>query len=88
MTARIFTNLTTRQYADLTRWCTRNDRSISYAVSRAVTDHLGDVEPYRGDAGIKVMSRTTQANATAVKARGGIAWRWINACVQEMLDNA
>lgn len=86
--ARIFTNLNARQYAELTKWCVRNDRSMSYAISKAVTDHLSDVtEPYAGDADIKVMSRTTPENAVAVKERGGVGWRWVNAAVERLVSD-
>lgn len=85
---RIFTNLNARQYAELTKWCIRNDRSMSYAVSRAITDHINDVEPYTGEADIKVMARTTPENVSAVKVRGGTGWRIINAAVERMLSDA
>lgn len=84
---RIFTNLIARQYASLTQWCIRNDRSMSYAVSRAITDHINDVEPYTGDADIKVMSRTSEANAQALRAYKGKSWRYVNACVQRLIDD-
>lgn len=83
---RIHTNLTGKQLAALTKWCIRNDRSTSYAVSQAVTRFLGTVEPYEGEADYKVMSRTSEANATALKAYHGKAWRYVNACVQRLID--
>lgn len=85
---RVFTNLNARQYASLTQWCIRNDRSMSYAVSRAITNHIDDVEPYTGDADIKVMARTTPENVSAVKAHGGTGWRVITAAVERMLSDA
>lgn len=84
---RIYTKLNAQQYAELTKWCIRNDRSLSYVVSHAVTKYLPRVTPYAGDAGIKVMSRTTPENAAAVKERGGTGWRWVNACVQELVND-
>lgn len=84
---RVFTNLNARQYASLTQWCIRNDRSMSYAVSRAITDHIDTVEPYTGDADIKVMARTTPENVSAVKARGGTGWRVITACVVRLMES-
>lgn len=86
---RIFTNLNAKQYAELTKWCVRNDRSMSYAISRAVSDHLIAVEaPYSGEADIKVMSRTAPENAAAVKERGDIGWRWINAAVERLCTSS
>lgn len=84
---RVFTNLSITQYAQLTKWCIANDRSMSYAISKALTDHLSSVtSPYDGEANIKVMSRTTPENASAIKERGGTGWRWTTAAIQEMLE--
>lgn len=85
---RIHTLLTPEQYLKLTALCIRDDRSEAYVVSRAIERHLNTVtEPYQGDATIKLQFRTTPENVAAVKDRGGVAWRWINACVQEMLGD-
>lgn len=84
---RIFTNLNDEQLLKLTALSIRQDRSISWLISRAVTLHLDDVTPYEGDADHKVMSRTTPENAERVKAKGGTNWRWVNACVERMLND-
>lgn len=84
---RVFTNLNADQYLALTRISIRDDRSISWLVSKAITDHIDAVEPYSGDADIKVMARTEPENVASVKARGGTGWRWINAAVERMLND-
>lgn len=84
---RIHTRLNATQLAALTKWCIQNDRSTSYAVSHAVTRFLGTAEPYQGDAGYKVMSRTTEANVAALNEYRGEMWRIVNGCVQRLLEN-
>jgi hypothetical protein len=84
---RVFTNLTADQYLKLTRISIRDDRSISWLVSKAITDHIDAVEAYTGDATIKVMARTTPENIASVKGLGGTGWRWINAAVDRMLSD-
>lgn len=84
---RIHTLLTREQYIRLTKRAIRDDRSESYLVSRAIERYLPTVtEPYKGEAIMKVQIRTAAENIEAVKARGGTAWRWINAAVERMLS--
>lgn len=83
---RIHTLLTREQYIKLTKLSIRDDRNEAYLVSRAIERYLPTVtEPYRGEAGVKIQVRTAPENIEAVKERGGTAWRWINAAVEEML---
>lgn len=84
---RIFTNLTARQLADITKLSIREDRSISWLISRAVTLYIDDILPYEGSADFKVMARTTPENGEKIKQfPHGTQWRAVNAAVQKLLD--
>lgn len=84
---RVFTNLTTAQLAALTVISVKEDRSLSWLVSKAITDHIDTVQPYEGDADEKVMARTSPANvAKLAKCEANKRWRYINACVQRLID--
>lgn len=79
--------MTPKQYSKLVKIGADHDRSLSWLIGNAITTYLGEVSPAANVKGtVKHMCRTSADNAEAVKRLAPDGWRYVNACVQRLID--
>lgn len=94
---RVYTLLTPGQKAEIEELATKQDRSVSYLIARAIDQFVNElfsdaIKTTRPDAKEKVFTRTTVSAAVNVKQRANLLechdWQVVNAAVERYLECA